>query len=85
MTVYGTQLLLRLTDRPFGVGSIIIIDPLYTVPLLAGVAAALRATPSGRRWNPLGLALSTAYLGWSALAPPHVTELARASLARQGN
>ena len=85
MTVYGTQLLLPFTDRPFGVGSIFIIDPLYTVPLLAGVAAALRATPSGRRWNALGLALSTAYLGWSALAQQHVTELARASLARQGH
>lgn len=34
MTVYGTQLLWPLTDTPFGVGSIFIIDPLYTLPLL---------------------------------------------------
>ncbi len=30
MTVYGTQLLLPFTAYPFGVGSIFIIDPLYT-------------------------------------------------------
>ena len=45
MTVYGTQLALPFSDRPFGVGSIFIIDPLYTLPLLIGVVVALsRAT-----------------------------------------
>src|SRR5687768_16802159 len=36
MTVYGTQLLLPFTNHPFGVGSMFIIDPLYTLPLLVG-------------------------------------------------
>jgi inner membrane protein len=42
MTIYGTQLLQPFTDHPFGVGSVFIIDPLYTVPLTVGVVAALR-------------------------------------------
>lgn len=82
MTVYGTQLLLPFTDRPVGLGSIFIIDPLYTLPLLAGLAGAL-ASRAGTfaRWNLAGLALSTAYLGWSAIAQQHVTDLVRTQLA----
>lgn len=85
MTVYGTQLLRPFTDTPYGVGSIFIIDPLYTVPLVVGVLAALRRpAPAGLRWNAAGLALSSAYLAWSALAQAHVRGLAEAELARQG-
>ena len=85
MTVYGTQLLLPFTDRPFGVGSIFIIDPLYTLPLLAGVLMALRLRNArGARWNAAGLALSTAYLAWSALAQQHVSGIAAASLQARG-
>ncbi len=40
-TVYGTQLLLPFSDYPVGLGSVFIIDPLYTVPLLVGIVAAL--------------------------------------------
>ncbi len=40
-TVYGTQLLLPFSDYPVGLGSIFIIDPLYTAPLLVGVSVAL--------------------------------------------
>jgi inner membrane protein len=86
MTVYGTQLALPFSDHPFGVGSIFIIDPLYTLPLLAGAgwALAARGGPRGQRANLAGLALSTAYLGWSVLAQQHVEGVARASLAAQG-
>lgn len=86
MTVYGTQLLRPFTDTPYGVGSIFIIDPLHTVPLMVGLAVALRrpATPRGLRWNAAGLALSTAYLAWSALAQAHVRGVAEAALAREG-
>ena len=66
MTVYGTQLARPFSDYPYAIGSIFIIDPLYTVPLLVGVIAALKVRSArGRRWNGIGLALSTAYLGWS--------------------
>lgn len=85
LTIYGTQLLRPFTDHPFGVGSLFIIDPLYTGPLLAGVAVAL-ARPDGRglRANLIGLAASTVYIGWSLLAQQHVSTIARASLAAQG-
>ena len=83
MTVYGTQLLQPFSDHPYGVGSVFIIDPAYTVPLIVGVVAALRA-PTGLRWNLAGLALSTAYLGWSVVAQQQVERVARASLAAQG-
>lgn len=69
MTVYGTQLLLPFTDRPYGVGSIFIIDPLYTLPLLVGVVVALRrGGGAGLAWNRAGLLASCAYLAWTAAA-----------------
>lgn len=82
MTVYGTQLGLPFTDTPFGLGSIFIIDPLYTLPLVAGVILALSLRDL--RWNVAGLVLSCAYLTWSALAQARVEQLAHRSLARQG-
>ncbi len=86
MTIYGTQLLLPFTDRPYGVGSLFIIDPAYTLPLLAGMIAALalRGTSRGLRWNAYGLLASTAYLAWSVLAQGMVEQRARTSLALQG-
>ena len=85
MTVYGTQLLQPFSDYPFAVGSIFIIDPLYTVPLLVGVLAALRLkSRRGQRWNAAGLVLSTLYLGWSAVAQQEATQVARASLQAEG-
>lgn len=84
MTVYGTQILLPFTDQPYGVGSIFIIDPLYTLPLLAGVGVALAGRGGGLSWNAAGLAVSTAYLGWSVVAQQAVRETALAALRAQG-
>lgn len=85
MTVYGTQLLLPFTSYPWGVGSVFIIDPLYTVPLIVGVVAALRLKNlRGLRWNAIGLVLSTVYLGWSVVAQQQATQVARASLQAEG-
>lgn len=88
MTVYGTQLALPFSKHPFGVGSVFIIDPLYTLPLLVALVLALawwRRRPEwALRANAVGLALSTAYLVWGVVAQQHVTALARASLERQG-
>lgn len=85
MTVYGTQLARPFTDQPYAVGSIFIIDPLYTVPLLVGTGLALaRADARGRRANAIGLACSTAYLAWSVAAQQHVTSVARDALRAQG-
>ena len=86
LTVYGTQLLLPFTDHPYGVGSIFIIDPLYTLPLLAGLAVAVARgrRHGGLRWNAGTLALSTAYLLWSVAAQAHVRGLAEDTLAAAG-
>lgn len=81
MTIYGTQLALPLTDYPFGVGSIFIIDPLYTLPLLIGLVATGEARAvNRRRYNLWGLALSTLYLGWSVGGQWHVDQIAQQSL-----
>ena len=86
MTVYGTQLALPFSNHPYGVGSVFIIDPLYTLPLLlgAGWALASRGSPRGLAANLAGLVLSTAYLGWGVAAQQQVERIARASLAAQG-
>jgi inner membrane protein len=88
LTVYGTQLGLPFTDFPFAVGSIFVIDPLYTLPLAVGVVAAVVAAGkrpgSGRRWNLIGLGTATAYLAWSVVAQAQVSAVARASLHDQG-
>ena len=80
MTVYGTQLLLPFTDHPFGVGSVFVIDPFYTLPLLAGLVVALAL---GRpRWARAALLVSTAYLAAGVAVQAHVRDVARESLAR---
>jgi inner membrane protein len=86
-TVYGTQIFWPLVDTPMTWSTIFIIDPLYTLPLIAGVTGALVATRDaswGRRLNGAGLALSTAYLAWSLGAKLHVENVARESLRAQG-
>jgi len=84
-TIYGTQLLLPFSDYPVGVGSVFIIDPLYTVPLIVGVIAALwlrRRDPArAMRWNATGLALSTLYLGWGVAAQSHVEGVVHRTIA----
>ena len=84
MTVYGTQLGLPFTNYPYGVGSVFIIDPLYTLPLLIGVGWALAGGQHALRANAIGLAVSCIYLAWSAAAQQQVNRVAGASLAAQG-
>lgn len=78
-TVYGTQVLLPFSDYPVGLGSVFIIDPLYTMPLLVGTVAAWRVRSRdparASRWNVAGLAVSTLYLGWTVAAQSHVEGL----------
>jgi inner membrane protein len=83
-TVYGTQLLQPFTDHPFGLGSVFIIDPAFTLPLLLGLAGTALLSRSRRCWRPgpnaIGLALAGLYLGWSAAAQQHVSTIARQHL-----
>jgi inner membrane protein len=80
-TVYGTQLLQPFSDHPFGLGSIFIIDPLYTLPLMLGLLfALLRLGRQTVRWTHLGLLLSTGYLVWTVAGQQIVKQVALQSL-----
>ena len=75
MTVYGTRIFWPVYPDPVGVGSVFIIDPVYSLPLLAVVIWALcKKTWSNRLRNGLAAALvfSTAYLGLSVAVQKHV-------------
>jgi inner membrane protein len=86
-TVYGTQLLWPLTEYPFGVSNLFIIDPLVTLPLLLGliVASLPRIEPhTARKMNHLGLALSCIYMTWSLGAKVYIDQKVKTVLAQQG-
>lgn len=71
LTIYGTRIFWPLIPDPLALGSMFIIDPIYTLPLLVAFIWALcvRAwTPQIARVVSVALIVSTAYLGWSAIA-----------------
>ena len=83
-TIYGTQIFWPLDATPMTWGSLFIIDPAFTLPLIIGliaVALARRNPQRGYRINAAMLALSTAYLCWSFMAKFHVQGVAAESLA----
>ena len=81
MTVYGTQLWLPFYKEAVGIGSVFIIDPLYTAPLLLGLSAALVAKGSwGLKTLQLSLLISSLYLVWSVAAQHWVEKKVRANL-----
>lgn len=85
-TIYGTQLGLPFSDYPIGLGGVFNIDPLYTAPLLVGIAGAVWTGgrwARARWWNGARIVISAAYLGWSIVAQRWVEERARTALARQ--
>ncbi len=85
-TVYGTQLLRPFSDYPAAFNSISIIDPLYTLPLLAAVIAVLfirRDSALRQRTIIVGLAVSTTYLLGTVAIKAHVDNVVEASLAEQ--
>ena len=81
-TTYGTQLFWPI-GPPVAVSSIFIIDPLYTLPLLAGCLFFL-ARPPAKTAIVAGLAVSTLYLGWSVLAQQVMTQRVQPALAAAG-
>ncbi|MCZ2293078.1 MAG: metal-dependent hydrolase [Burkholderiales bacterium] len=86
LTVYGTQLALPFSSHPFAVGSVFIIDPLVTLPWLAGPIWALAARGSARslRANDVTLLLGCAYLALGLVAQQQVRATALSSLQQQG-
>ncbi|MGI9483505.1 MAG: metal-dependent hydrolase [Hyphomicrobiales bacterium] len=86
-TVYGTQLLAPFSRERFAIPGVPIIDPVYTLILLAGLVAAGIFGVRTRKAvvaSGVALALTTSYLifGWGQNA--RAENLARASLAAQG-
>ena len=87
LTAYGTQIFWPISSLPVSLSTIFIIDPLYTLPLLVGVIAALvmtRESDRGHRINRVGLILSSAYLAWTVVAKVIVDQRFEDALARQG-
>jgi inner membrane protein len=86
LTVYGTQIFWPLATPPVMWSTLFIIDPAYSLPLFAGVLAALamsRRNGRGHRVNSICLALSTLYIVWSIGAKIHVEQVAHDTLHRQ--
>ena len=85
-TVYGTQLLWPLRPSPTMWSTVFIIDPLYTVWLLAACVFAWFARESRQATRVLvaGLMLSSSYLAWSLVAKSLVDREAERSLAALG-
>ncbi|MDN3554403.1 metal-dependent hydrolase [Halomonas maura] len=82
LTTYGTQLWWPLGARPIAEPLVFIIDPLYSLPLLVGIAVALA---TGRRRGPAwGLALSCAYLVFALGAKTLVESRLAPVLAERG-
>ena len=87
MTIYGTKLLWPLTDFPFGLGSMFIIDPIYSLPLVGiALCALFYGRFSGRlhRWTVGALIVSTLYMGWSAVGQTITTSRAETVLQARG-
>ena len=80
-TAYSTQLLWPLPVAPTAWSTLFILDPLYSLPLLAGVIAAIASGGErGARWNRMGLLLSSGYLLLSIAAKLHVDGAVRETL-----
>jgi inner membrane protein len=86
-TIYGTQIFWPLDSTPMTWGSVFIIDPAFTLPLIVGLLAVVlcrRHPLRGYRINAALLALSTFYLAWSFAAKYHAQGVAREALAVRG-
>ena len=87
LTIYGTRVFWPLIRDPVGSGSIFIIDPLYSLPLLFVAIWAFFKGNWSRRFGLCvftALAFSTAYLGWGLVAQQVVKARAAAVLAEAG-
>lgn len=86
LTTYGTQVFYPFSDYPVTTDSVFIIDPLYTLPLLAGLIPAFfleQSSYNRRLLNYLGLIVSSLYLIWGFSVKPHVNEVFVSSFKEQ--
>lgn len=86
-TSFGTQLFLPFTDWRVSFDSISIIDPVYTIPLLIGVAGSIfyyQKTDAKRGLpNNLGLVFSSLYLLFTLANKQHIEQVFNEQLEAQ--
>lgn len=84
-TVYGTQLLAPFSTKRFIIPAVSIIDPVYTLALLAALlfAALPRLRPYAPRAAAIALVLSTSYLFYGWQQNREAERIARAQLAQE--
>lgn len=81
-TIYGTQLLAPVSRYGFARGNMFIIDPLFTIPLVAGiVVAGLVKGKTGWKGNAVGLTLSSLYAIFSILSHSYADQVFKNQLA----
>jgi len=86
-TIYGTQIFWPVDPTPMTWGTVFIIDPAFTVPLIVGLLAVVlfrRRPLRGYRVNAAMLALATLYLAWSFGAKHYAQGVAREALVARG-
>lgn len=85
-TVYGTQLFWPLDRPPVMIASLFIVDPVFSLPLLAGACVALFARDAARIawWGRMGIAFSAVYLSWTVLAKSNLEQALRADFEQRG-
>jgi inner membrane protein len=74
-TVYGTQLLWPISEYPFAVSNLFIIDPIYTLPLLIAFIAVLLPNIKPQialTFNLFAIVISSLYVCWSLAAKVYI-------------
>lgn len=84
-TAYGTQIFEPFSNNRISFNNISIVDPLYTVPMIIGLLGVVWAKKHRveRRWNYMGLVLSTVYMGLTVVAKFQVNSVVEANLEQQ--
>ena len=88
-TTYGTQLFAPFSNRRFSLDAVPIIDPVYSLILIAAIVVWIRTPPErrarlGRRAAVFALVLSTAYLFYGLWLNVRAGEEVRRQLAAEG-
>ena len=85
-TVYGTQLLAPISRKGFSLDNMYIIDPAFTIPLLAGTIGAylVKNQVTSRRLNQTFLLLASLYVVWSLVIQSIADQKFRSVLAQKG-
>lgn len=85
-TAYGTQIFEPFSRYRVAFNNISIVDPLYTVPMILGLAGALLASRYKRQrfWNYLGIGVATLYMASTFYSKSIVNQIVQNSLEEQG-